>query len=75
MTKLEKSFIESILFSNELALQNLEITKKLMKLTDDDPDYLQVKHNIEEAFERHKLEYKELTGDDYVNQLNYNIIE
>lgn len=70
MTKLEKNFIEITLFSNELALQNLEITKSLMKLADDDPDYLQVKHNIEEAFEMHKLEYKELTGNDYVNLLN-----
>ena len=70
MTKLEKNFIEIILFSNELALQNLEITKNLMKLADDDPDYLQVKHNKEEEFEMHKREYKELTGNDYINLLN-----
>lgn len=75
MTKLEKSLLENTLFSNELALHNLWVTKCFMKLADDDPDYLQTKHNIEEAFERHKQEYKELTGDDYVNQLNYTIIE
>lgn len=40
-----------------------------MKLADDDIDYLQVKHNIETEFERHKLEYKELTGTHYINRL------
>lgn len=73
MTKLEKKFLENTLFSNELALHNIEITKCFMKLADDDPDYLHAKHNVEEAFERHKQEYKELTGNDYVNQLNYNM--
>lgn len=61
--------IEKKLFANELALQNLELSKRLMKLADDDPDYLQVKHNIEAEFEMHKLEYKELTGVHYINRL------
>jgi hypothetical protein len=75
MTKLEKNLLENTLFSNELALHNLVVTKCFMKLADDDPHYLQAKHNIEEAFERHKQEYKELTGDDYVNRLNHNMFE
>ena len=61
--------LEKKLFANELALQNLEKSKNLMKLVDDDPDYLQTKHNIEVMFEKHKLEYKELTGTDYINIL------
>lgn len=61
--------IEKKLFANELALRNLENSKRLMKLSDDDPDYLQAKHNIESMFEKHKLEYKELTGTDYINLL------
>ena len=61
--------LEKKLFANELALQNLENSKRLMKLADDDPDYLQAKQNIEAAFEMHKLEYKELTGTDYINIL------
>lgn len=69
MTPLERNLLEQTLFSNELALQNLEFSKRLMKLDDDDPDYLQAKHNIEAAFEMHKLEYKELTGTDYINML------
>ena len=66
---------ELALFANELALKKLESAKRLMNIADDNPDYLQEKHNIEEAFERHKLEYKELTGDDYVNKLNHNMFE
>ena len=69
MTPLEKNLLEQTLISNELALQNLEVSKRLMKLADDDPDYLQAKQNIEAAFEIHKLEYKELTGTDYINIL------
>ena len=69
MTLLEKNLLEQTLISNELALQNLEVSKRLMKLADDDPDYLQAKQNIEAAFEMHKLEYKELTGTDYINIL------
>ena len=69
MTQLEKNLLENTLFSNELALQNLENSKRLMKLADDDPDYLQAKHNIEAMFEKHKLEYKELTGTDYKTRL------
>lgn len=69
MTPLEKNLLEQTLISNELALQNLEVSKRLMKLADDDPDYLQAKQNIEAAFEMHKLEYKELTGTDYINML------
>ena len=69
MTPLEKNLLEQTLISNELALQNLEVSKRLMKLADDDPDYLQAKQNIEAAFEMHKLEYKELTGTDYTNIL------
>lgn len=69
MTSLEKNLLEQTLISNELALQNLEFSKCLMKLEDDDPDYLQAKHNIEKMFEKHKQEYKELTGADYTNQL------
>lgn len=69
MTPLEKNLLEKTLFSNELALQSLEDSKRLMKLSDDDPDYLQAKHNIEAMFEKHKLEYKELTGTDYINIL------
>ncbi len=64
MTELEKK-----LFANELALQNLENSKRLRNLADDDPDYLQAKRNIEEAFEKHKQEYKELTGNDYITKL------
>lgn len=67
--------LENKLFANELALKNLERSKRLMNIADDNPDYLQTKHNIEEAFERHKMEYKELTGDDYVNKLNNNMFE
>lgn len=61
--------LEKKLFANELALHNLENSKRLMKLADDDPDYLKAKHNIEIMFEKHKLEYKELTGTDYINLL------
>lgn len=61
--------LENKLFANELALQNLENSKRLMNLADDDPDYLQAKHNIEVMFEKHKQEYKELTGNDYMNRL------
>jgi hypothetical protein len=61
--------LEKKLFANELALQNLENSKSLMNIADDDPDYLQAKHNIEVVFERHKLEYKEITGTDYINLL------
>ena len=57
------------LFANELALQNLEYSKRLMKTADDDQNYLQAKRNIEVAFEKHKQEYKELTGSDYITQL------
>lgn len=67
--------LKNKLFANELALKNLERSKRLMNIADDNPDYLQTKHNIEEAFERHKMEYKELTGDDYVNKLNNNMFE
>ena len=69
MTPLEKNLLEQTLISNELALQNLEVSKRLMKLADDDPDYLQAKQNIEATFEMHKLEYKDLTGTDYINLL------
>ena len=61
--------LENKLFANELALRNLENSKRLMNLADDDPDYLQAKHNIEVEFEKHKIEYKELTGTDYTNML------
>lgn len=61
--------LEKKLFANELALRNLENSKRLMNLADDDPDYLQAKHNIEVEFEKHKQEYKELTGNDYMNRL------
>ena len=61
--------LEKKLFANELALHNLENSKRLMNIADDDPDYLQTKHNIEVAFEKHKQEYKELTGTDYINLL------
>ena len=61
--------LEKKLFANELALKNLENSKHLMNIADDDPDYLQAKHNIEEEFEKHKQEYKELTGNDYTNRL------
>lgn len=61
--------LEKKLFANEIALKNLENSKRLMKLSDDDTDYLQAKHNIETEFKMHKQEYKELTGTDYVNQL------
>ena len=57
------------IFANELALQNLETSRRLMELTDSDPIYLQIKHNIEETFEKHKQKYKELTGKDYITQL------
>jgi hypothetical protein len=40
-----------------------------MNLADDNSDYLQAKHNIEVEFEKHKQEYKELTGTDYINLL------
>lgn len=69
MTPLEKNLLEQTLFSKELALQNLELSKRLMKLADDDIDYLQAKHNIEAMFERNKQKYKELTGTDYINIL------
>lgn len=46
---------KKLFFSNDLALQN--------------PGYLQAIRNIEEAFEKHKQEYKELTGNDYINRL------
>ena len=69
MTPLEKDLLEKTLFANELALRNLEYSKRLMNLADDDPDYLQTKHNVEAMFEKHKQEYKELTGNDYINQL------
>ncbi len=46
---------KKLFFSNELALQN--------------PGYLQAKRNIEEAFEKHKQEYKDLTGNDYITKL------
>ena len=62
--------LEKKLFANELALQNLELSKRLMNISDDDSDYLQAKHNIESVFEMNKLEYKELTGSDYINILN-----
>lgn len=61
--------LEKKLFANELALQNLENSKRLMNIADDDLDYLQAKHNIEVVFERHKIEYKDLTGTDYTNIL------
>lgn len=61
--------LEKKLFANELAFQNLELTKRLMNISDDDSDYLQAKHNIESVFEMNKLEYKELTGTDYINLL------
>lgn len=61
--------LEKKLFAGELALRNLENYKSLRKLADDDPDYLQTKRNIEETFEKHKQEYKELTGTDYTNIL------
>lgn len=61
--------LEKKLFANELALRNLENSKRLMNLADDDPDYLQAKHNIEEEFEKHKQEYKALTGNNYMNRL------
>ena len=57
--------LEKKLFANEIALKNLENSKRLMKLSDDDPDYLQAKHNIETEFKMRKQEYKELTGIDY----------
>lgn len=69
MTPLEKNLLEQTLFSNELALHNLESSKRLMNLADDDLDYLQAKHSIEKMFEKHKQEYKELTGIDYTNIL------
>ena len=61
--------LEKKLFANELALKNLENSKRLMKIADDDSEYLQAKHNIEVVFEKNKLEYKELTGTDYINIL------
>ena len=61
--------LEKKLFANELAFQNLELTKRFMNISDDDSDYLQAKHNIESVFEMNKLEYKELTGTDYINIL------
>lgn len=60
MTELEKK-----LFANELALQNLEISRQLVGLANWDSYYLRLKHDIEVAFEKHKQEYKELTGNDY----------
>ena len=63
--------LEKKLFANELALKNLENSKCLSKIADDDPNYLQAKHNIEETFEKHKQEYKELTGNDYINRLKW----
>lgn len=61
--------LEKKLFANELALKNLENSKRLMNISDDDSDYLQAKHNIESVFEMNKLEYKELTWTDYINIL------
>jgi hypothetical protein len=61
--------LEKKLFANELAFQNLELSKRLMNISDDDSDYLQAKHNIESVFEMNKLEYKELTSTDYINIL------
>jgi hypothetical protein len=61
--------LEKKLFANELALKNLENSKSLMNISDTDPAYLQAKHNIEVVFEKHKQEYKELTGTDYTNIL------
>ena len=61
--------IERKLFANEMALKNLETSKRMRGLADDDPDYLRTKHNVEEAFEKHKQEYKRLTGSDYINRL------
>lgn len=57
--------LETKLFANEMALQNLERSKKIMNLNDNDSDYLQAKNDIEKMFEKHKQEYKELTGTDY----------
>jgi hypothetical protein len=61
--------LEKKLFANELALKNLENSKSLMNISDTDPAYLQTKHSIEVAFEKHKQEYKDLTGADYINIL------
>ena len=61
--------LEKKLFANELALHNLESMRRLLNRADDDPDYLRTKHNIEVEFEKHKQVYKELTGNDYINQL------
>lgn len=61
--------LEKKLFANELALQNLENSKRLMNIADDDWEYMQAKHNIEIVFEKNKLEYKALTGTDYINLL------
>jgi hypothetical protein len=61
--------LEKKLFANELALKNLENSKSLMNISDTDPAYLQTKHSIEVVFEKHKQEYKELTGTDYTNIL------
>ena len=61
--------LENKLFANELSLRNLENAKRLMNIADDDQDYLQTKHNIEVEFEKHKQEYKTLTGNDYTNRL------
>jgi hypothetical protein len=40
-----------------------------MNLNDNDSDYLQAKNDIEKMFEKHKQEYKELTGNDYTSIL------
>jgi uncharacterized protein (DUF2249 family) len=61
--------LEKKLFANELALKNLENSKSLMNISDTDPAYLQTKYSIEFVFEKHKQEYKELTGTDYINLL------
>jgi uncharacterized protein (DUF2249 family) len=61
--------LEKKLFANELALKNLENSKSLMNISDTDPAYLQTKYSIEVVFEKHKQEYKELTGTDYINLL------
>jgi hypothetical protein len=61
--------LERKLFANEISLLNVEFFKRSRKLADDDPAYLQIKRNIEETFEKHKQEYKKLTGNDYINRL------
>ena len=68
MNEFNMKELENKLFANELALKNLEESKRLMNIADD-PDYLQAKHNIEVEFEKHKQEYKASTGNDYTNRL------